>query len=143
MKTLPKAVLLAVLFPLLAPALDRPSAAPDREKSPDLIITSELENRSRVLILKDRRIADSLLRLQAPPLRGWFDQLIGDSAVAEEVGSREEFRKQWRDLEAREGFLDLRAQHAARDVDKTRIPRLYLFDSTVVVYPGWIILRSP
>jgi hypothetical protein len=129
------------LAPVAAMGGDQPAPAPKPAMSPDLIISIELEDESDVWIVKDPQVADSLLRLKAPPARESLERLLGDSSMTVKIDTREEFRRHWRELELREGFRELRAQHAARDVDKGRIPRLYLFDSSMVVYPGWVVMR--
>jgi hypothetical protein len=114
---------------------------PARPQTPDVVISTELEGKSKVLILKDRKTADSLFRLKEPPTREEFDRFVTDTAVTVEARTRAEFRRHWKELERREGFREMRAQYAAADPDRSRIPRVYLFDSSVVVYPGWIIVR--
>lgn len=134
-------------LPLLALSVvlvGRPSAAGDpaaRPQTPDVIISGELEGKSKVLILKDRKTADSLFRLKEPPPREEFERFVADTSVSVEARTRAEFHRHWKELERREGFREMRAQYAAADPDRSRIPRVYLFDSSVVVYPGWIILR--
>lgn len=135
------------LFSLLALAgalAGRPLSAgdkPARPQTPDVVISAELEDKSKVLILKDRKTADSLFRLKVPPIREEFDRFVADTAVSVEARTRAEFHRHWQELERREGYTRLRAQYAAADPDRSRIPRVYLFDSSVVVYPGWIIIR--
>ena len=53
-----------------------------------------------------------------------------------------EFRKYWAELEKREGIDELRKQLQANDIDRTWVPRLYFFDSNLVVFPGWFVLRK-
>lgn len=134
-------LLLFALSPLTAAGKDK--AAPRRVPDTlEVILSSEMENRSKVIRLKDPRVADTLLQFRAPSDRRRFDSLIADDAVAEEIRTQEEFRAYWKKAESESGVEALRAQYAARDVDKGRIPKLYLFDSSVVVYPGWIIVRK-
>lgn len=137
---LPILSLLALTCLLAGP----PSAAGDKSaklQTPDVVITSELEDKSKVLILKDRKTADSLFRLKEPAAREEFDRFVSDTAVSVEARTRAEFHRHWKEYERREGFSEMRAQYAAADPDRSRIPRAYLFDSSVVVYPGWIIVR--
>lgn len=53
-----------------------------------------------------------------------------------------EFAKYWAQLEKQEGMGELKKQMQANDVDKTKIPHLYLADSNLVIFPGWFILRK-
>ncbi len=112
-----------------------------KSQTPDVVISKELAEKSRILILKDRGIADSLFRLQTPPARTEFELFLKDTAISVEVKTKAEFRRYWNAFEHQEGFQEMRAQFAAADHDKTRIPRVYLFDSSVVVYPGWVVMR--
>lgn len=119
------------------------AASPKRDSLEALkvIITDELEGRGKIIILRDRRLADSLIRILPPLERESLDRIIADSSLAAEVKTREEFRTYWRKIEESHGFKELRGQHVARNIDRARIPKLFLYDSTVVIYPGWIILR--
>src|SRR5687768_16337983 len=91
------------------------SDKPAKPQTPDVIISSELEGRSKVLILKDRKTADSLFRLKEPPAREEFDRFVADTAVSVEARTRAEFHRHWKELERREGFREMRAQYAAAD----------------------------
>jgi hypothetical protein len=91
------------------------------------------------LLLQDKPLADSLMRSALP--RQAFVERIRDSAVALEIKDQAAFRAYWKKMEAQEGYGGLKGRMAAHDVDKSRIPKAYLFDSTVVAYPGWIVLR--
>ena len=53
-----------------------------------------------------------------------------------------EFKKYWTKVEKEDGFDKLRAQLHARDIDKSWFPHWYLFDSNLVVFPGWIVIRK-
>lgn len=119
------------------------AASPKRDSLEALkvIITDELEGKGKIIILRDRRLADSLIRIRPPLERERFNRIIGDTALAAEVKTREEFRAYWKKLEESHGFKDLRGQYVARNIDRARIPKLFLYDSSVVIYPGWIILR--
>lgn len=126
----------------LAPARSH-AASPKRDSLEALkvIISDELEGKGRIIILRDRRLADSLIRIRPPLERESLNRIIGDTALAAEVKSHEEFRAYWKKLEETHGFKELRGQHVARNIDRARIPKLFLYDSSVVIYPGWIILR--
>jgi hypothetical protein len=53
-----------------------------------------------------------------------------------------EFRAYWAEYEKREGFDELRNQvRAHNNIDLTWVPRLYLFDSSLVIFPGWVVWR--
>lgn len=105
------------------------------------IIRAEMKQENRVLIT-ERRLSDSLMCGVGRTPRSDFDKLIDDSAVTHEVKSEQEFRRYWTKVEKRDGIKALKDQYAREDIDKTLIPKTYLFDSTVVIYPGWIILRK-
>jgi hypothetical protein len=53
-----------------------------------------------------------------------------------------EFKKYWAQVEKAEGFDKLREQINARDLDRSWIPHLYFFDSNLVVFPGWFVIRK-
>jgi hypothetical protein len=53
-----------------------------------------------------------------------------------------EFRKYWAKVEKEDGFDKLRAQMQSRDIDRSWVPRIYLFDSNLVIFPGWFVLRK-
>ncbi len=52
------------------------------------------------------------------------------------------FRDYWTKVEERDEFDKLRKQIAAQDIDKSHIPRLYFFDSNLVILPGTLVIRS-
>ncbi len=58
---------------------------------------------------------------------------------------RREFRKYWAEMEKLEGIDKLRDQLRSNDLDKSRYPRWYLFDSSLVImpFPPAIFLRKP
>lgn len=53
-----------------------------------------------------------------------------------------EFRKYWAKVEKEDGFDKLREQMQAQDIDRSWVPRIYLFDSNLVIFPGWFVLRK-
>lgn len=53
-----------------------------------------------------------------------------------------EFRKYWAQVEKAEGFDKVREQINSRDLDRSWIPHLYFFDSNLVVFPGWFVIRK-
>ena len=108
----------------------------------EMLLRSEMKPDSRVLLLKNGTLADSLMRFGARGDLGAFENRMGDSALAREIKTQEEFRAYWKQAEGEEGITALKRQYEREDIDKTLIPKLYLFDSSVVVYPGWIILRK-
>lgn len=130
-------LLAAALLPLLAYAGDA-----DSLRALEILIRSEMDAKHRVLILKDPALSDSLLRGSGLPGEDRLLRLLEDSAVAREVRTRAEFQRHWARLEEQEGFRALRDQYASRDIDHGRVPKVHLFDSAMVVYPGWIILRK-
>jgi hypothetical protein len=105
-----------------------------------VLITSEFRPGDALLEIRDARRADSLLR--NVPDRGPLLQAIRDSATARELRSRAEFDAYWDRLTKSSGHRALRGRLAAQDIDNTFIPRTYLFDSSVVVFPGWIVVRK-
>ena len=79
--------------------------------------------------------------MRHPAPRETFLRGLRDIALARPVRGPEEFRAYWDRLEKENGIPAMHSQMAAHDIDKGRIPKAYLFDSSVGVYPGWIILR--
>jgi hypothetical protein len=53
-----------------------------------------------------------------------------------------EFKKYWAQVEKADGFDKLKEQYRSRDIDKTWVPHFYLFDSAVVVFPFWFVIRK-
>jgi len=53
-----------------------------------------------------------------------------------------EFKKYWAKVEEQEGIDKLKSQIQANDIDKTWVPHFYLFDSNLVIFPGWIVIRK-
>ena len=104
-----------------------------------VLLSSEVKTGNEVLILKNPGVTDSLLHNPSP--RESFLQGLHDSALARPVRSQEEFGAYWKRIEKENGIPALQSQMTAHDVDKSLIPKAYLFDSSVVVYPGWIIVR--
>jgi hypothetical protein len=104
-----------------------------------ILLSSEVKTGNEVLIPKNPRLADSLLR--NPAQREVFLQDLRDSALFHPIRSPREFRAYWDRIEKENGIPALKNQMAAHDVDKGLIPKTYFFDSSVVVYPGWIIVR--
>lgn len=135
-------VLLALPLPSARAAGDGiPPARGDSLRTLRITITSELEGKGKVLILKDPTFSDSLLGFRLRGDRRRFDQLLGDSSLATVISTQEEFRAYWRKVEAEAGITDLRGRQAAQDLDRSRVPRIFLFDSSVVIYPGIVVLR--
>lgn len=122
-------------------ALDaRPAPAKDSLRALRIVISSEYRAGDAVLEIRDPRRADSLLR--NVPSRGPLLEAIRDTGLSRELRGRAEFERYWDKLEADHGYPALRGNLAAQDVDKTRVPKAYLFDSSVVVFPGWIVVRK-
>jgi hypothetical protein len=125
-----------------APSAPAPATAPGEAKADSLhalrfLLSKEVKPGNEVLILKNPRLSDSLLR---HPQESFVAGLRG-SGLARPIRSPEEFRAYWDRIEKENGIPALQSQMAAHDIDKGRIPKAYLFDSSVVVYPGWIIVR--
>jgi len=138
-------LLTVVSSSLLAPAEERHSVASkkaDSLKSLQLIIKAEMKQKNRVLILKNGNLTDSLMREAGKVRRDQFESLISDSTVAHEVNSQEDFSRYWKTLESENGIEALKNQYNRADIDKSLVPKIFLFDSSVVVYPGVIILRK-
>jgi hypothetical protein len=104
-----------------------------------VIISSEVKSGNEVMALEKPKVADSLLRIL--PSRESVLERFHDSSLARSIRNPDEFRAYWNRLEERNGIKTVKGRMAAQDVDKSLIPRAYLFDSSVVVYPGWIIVR--
>ena len=112
----------------------------DSLKVLSVILQSEFAGKNKVFICKNTSFADSLARSLCGPEN--FKSAISDSAVLMEIKSQEDFSRYWKNVEIQNGIPDLKNQMNAHDVDKTRIPKAYAFDSSVVIYPGWIIIRK-
>jgi hypothetical protein len=119
---------------------NRDAAPADSLGSLRIMITSEFRPGDALLEIRDTRRVDSLLR--NVPDRGPLLQAIRDSATARELRSRAEFDAYWDRLTSSSGHRALRGRIAAQDIDKTFIPKTYLFDSSMVVFPGWIVVRK-
>lgn len=104
-----------------------------------ILLSSEVKTGNDVLIPKNPRLADSLLR--NPAQKDVFLQDLRDSSLFHPIRGPREFRVYWDRIEKENGIPALKSQMAAHDVDKGLIPKAYFFDSSVVVYPGWIIVR--
>ncbi len=114
----------------------------DSLKALQLLISLEIKPENRVLYCGIDSLTDSLINCGEKANRLDFDRLIGDSAVAREIKTKDEFHRYWLKLEHEKGFEALKKQYERQDIDKTLIPKKYFFDSSVVIYPGWIILRK-
>ena len=105
-----------------------------------VILRSEFEAKNKILIFRNRDFSDSLLH------SGYNESVlknaISDSSILREIKSKGEFNRYWKRVEAENGITELRSQLHAEDVDKTLIPKVYLVDSSIVVYPGWVIIRK-
>lgn len=121
-------------------AENRKASPADSLGSLRVMIINEFRQGDALLEIRDTRRADSLLR--NVPDRGPLLQAIRDTATAKELRSRAEFDAYWDRLTVSPGHRALRGSLAAQDIDKTRIPKAYLFDSSLVVFPGWIVIRK-
>lgn len=120
-----------------APALE---AKADSLRALRVLLSGDAGKGDEILRLKDARRTDSLLSHATS--REAFLKGLRDSAVSRSIRGPEEFRAYWDRIEKENGIGDLREQMAAtHDLEKGRIPKTFLFDSSVVVYPGWIIVR--
>jgi hypothetical protein len=130
-----RAALCLSIGPITAGASD--SEEPYRVDSP----------RPKSIVLEN----DSANRLpadsQSAPVRpdGKEDTLELPGKTSKPAGSdsiSREFKKYWAKVEKQEGFDKLRSQIQANDIDKTWVPHFYLFDSNLVIFPGWFVLRK-
>lgn len=112
----------------------------DSLKTLSVILQSEFTAKNKVFICKNPSFADSLARALCDSLN--FKSAVSDSMVLKEMTSKAEFDRYWKKVELENGITDLRGQLKAHDVDKTLIPKAYALDSSVVIYPGWIIIRG-
>ena len=112
----------------------------DSLKVLNVILRSEFAEKSQVYICKNPSFADSLVRSLCSPET--FRTALSDSSVLEEIKSREQFKRYWQKVEVENGIPALKGQMQAHDVDKTLIPKAYALDSSVVIYPGYIIIRK-
>lgn len=117
----------------------RRQAAADSLRALRVVISVEIKPGNAVMALKNPRAADSLLRGLSS--RESVLEALRDSSLARTIRDPDEFRSYWNRLEERNGIKAVKGRMAAQDVDRSRIPKAYLFDSSVVVYPGWIIVR--
>jgi len=102
-------------------------------------ITSEMGSEDTALIVKRPRLADSLLSNPVPGES--FLRSLRDTSSFLRLDTPAEFAAYWKRVEAANGFGSLKRQMEAHDPDQSRVPKIYLFDSSVVVFPGCIILR--
>ncbi len=112
----------------------------DSLKALSVILQSEFDVKSKVFICKNPSFSDSLVHSLCDASS--FKQAISDSSILVEINSKREFNRYWKKVESQSGFTDLKNQLNAHDVDKTLIPKAYALDSSVVIYPGWIIIRK-
>ena len=106
---------------------------------------------------------DSMAALRSRPLRDWDSiEAAGRFYIPEkeekatpriqtevelpEATSRQrgnkEFRGYWKQVEKDGGLDQLRGRQRSWDIDKTWVPHLYFFDSNLVVFPGFFVLRK-
>ncbi|MEO7425163.1 MAG: hypothetical protein ABI036_08245 [Fibrobacteria bacterium] len=133
----------AILFAALTAAASPREGKSDSAKADSLVhlgvlISSEIKGGNQVYLLENKGM-DSLVR--GSDSRDAFIVRISDSSLTRRIRNEAEFRSYWKKAEAEAGFPELRSQLAAHDLDKSRIPKRYLFDSSVVIYPGCIVLR--
>jgi hypothetical protein len=114
--------------------------ASDSLKVLSVILQSEFGENNKVFVCKNRSFADSLVHSLCD--ESSFKRAISDSSMLQEIKSSEEFDQYWKKVEAENDITDLRSQLNAEDVDKTLIPKAYALDSSIVIYPGWIIIRK-
>lgn len=114
--------------------------ASDSLKVLSVILQSEFGQNNQVFVCKKQSFADSLVHSLCDEAS--FKRAISDSSMLQEIKSNEEFNQYWKNVEAENDITDLRSQLNAEDVDKTLIPKAYALDSSVVIYPGWIIMRK-
>ncbi len=107
-----------------------------------ILLSSEMKPQNRIWVLKNGRLVDSLSHGLGKMRREDWDKVIQDSAIAKEMKSQEEFQAYWKKIEQREGITEFKSQMQGQDIVKSRIPKLILFDSTLIVYPGWVVLLS-
>lgn len=113
--------------------VDTNSNAAENLKALNLILKSEFAEKNKVFICKNPGFEDSLIRSLCD--ESSFKRAISDSSILLEINSQEEFQRFWKTVEANSGLIDLKNQLDARDIDKSLIPKVYAFDSSVVIYP--------
>lgn len=136
------AALCALSLSVFAQAGNASNHGADSLETLKVIISAEMKPGNRVLRLQDGALSDSLMRQGGGLGRERFNDLMGDSTVARELKNREEFRRYWARVQENNGHGALKRQFEGQDIDRSRIPKMYLFDSSVVVLPGWVILRK-
>jgi hypothetical protein len=135
---------IACLLTLAAVAASTPDspqpfkAEADSVRSLQSVLSREFQAGNKVFKLEDQGKIDSLLRNATR--KGFLDRMK-DTALARDFSRKSEFDSYWKRVQSEYGYPSLKGQLAGQDVDKSRVPKAYLFDSSVVVYPGWIILR--
>lgn len=102
----------------------------------------EFKSERQVFRVKKDNLADSIFgkahTLTVPQIL----TLVQDSSRTEEFRTQDEFRDYWTKVEIANGISAMKSRYDARDPDRSRIPKIYLADSSVVLLPGWIVLRK-
>lgn len=106
------------------------------------ILQKEFKSNEQVFRLKMEKLADSVFRNAPTMTLPQLQTLLLDSSRTEEIRTQEGFRKYWSRVEQENGIAAMKSQHMARDPDRSRIPKIYLADSSIVILPGWIVLRK-
>jgi hypothetical protein len=106
---------------------------------------------------------DSIAALRSRPVRNWDSieasgrfyvpekeenatpRIQTEVELPEATSTRrgdKEFRSYWKQVEKGGGLDELRGRQRSWDIDKTWVPHLYFFDSNLVVFPGFFVLRK-
>lgn len=105
-------------------------------------LQKEFKSKRQIFRLKQNYLADSILDKAHSLTLPQILTLVEDSSRAEEFRTQGEFSAYWSKVEFENGIAAMKSQYAARDPDRSRIPKIYLADSSVVILPGWIVLRK-
>lgn len=104
-------------------------------------LQKEFKSKRQIFRLKQDNLADSIFGKGTSLTLPQILTLVQDSSRTEEFRTQDEFRNYWSKVEFENGIAAMKSQYTARDPDRSRVPKIYLADSSVVILPGWIVLR--
>lgn len=106
------------------------------------ILQTEFKSNEQIYRLKMENLADSVFSNAPSMTLPQIQTLLQDSSRTEKFLSQEGFKTYWSRVEQESGITAVKGQYMARDPDRSRIPKIYLADSSIVILPGWIVLRK-
>ncbi len=128
-----------------SPAKKKPASRPAKGDSVEtlrFILQREFKQKEQIFRLKKKNFADSLVEGKLSLSEKQLQNLMRDSTLSEEIKTQMRFRNYWAKVEAENGITALKSQYDARDPDRSRIPKVYLADSSILILPGWIVWRK-